>query len=92
MATAIEEISDLVTIEEAARRLRIGREHLRRVVKRAGIGVPWGGPANRPRFKVSLEAAAAAVLRQRKSERPVSPQPRRAQPANLPDVSADVTC
>jgi hypothetical protein len=93
MTTAIDEITDLVTIEEAARRIGIGREHLRRIVKAAHIGVPWGGPARRPRFKVSLEVAARAVLEQRKADRAVAQPPRNhTLPADLPDVSADVTC
>ena len=94
MAGEIDELKDLVTVEEAARKVGMARENFRALARAAGILIPWGKGKKRPRAKVRLADAARAVLSQRQpTARRSSPRSRPSRiPANLPDVSADVTC
>lgn len=54
-----------VTIEDAARRVKMNREAVRSLVKESGIGILWGGSVHRPILRVLVREVRAVIVARR---------------------------
>lgn len=75
---------DPITIEDAARKIKMHRDRLKQLCIAGGIAIRWGGTDKRPRLKVLLSEVRRLVLSQRYS-------PIRRQHSRRP-LHPDVTC
>ncbi len=73
MGDGTEQLQDLVTLHEGAKKFHMDRARFFSICDRAGILIPWGGTEAHPRFKVKLSDAENAILMTRKSLRPARP-------------------
>jgi hypothetical protein len=58
-------LDDLMTIEAAARKVRMSRKRARDLSIAAGIAIRWGGPDEHPWLKVRLSELERVILEQR---------------------------
>ena len=67
MAEYVSQLQDAVSVKEAARRVGMNHNRARAIIKKSGIGIPWGGRKDHPRLRVKLSEFEQAILSQRYS-------------------------
>lgn len=89
-------LDDLVSIEAAAKKIRMRRDRFRALCLATGIAVKWGGTEKHPRLKVKLSEAERVIL-SRRAEPPTATR-RTARPRRTPSsgmrkpLHPDVRC
>jgi hypothetical protein len=61
----VSKLDDLMTIEAAAREVKMARQRVRDLAIAAGIAIRWGGPDEHPWLKVKLSELERVILEQR---------------------------